>query len=79
MSKERKKKDKSPEKPEDNIVNLREFSKFELNIYLPIEELQIIANKPKEGYPKFDKGICFIQYELAKEVTEEEVETGDDI
>ena len=74
-----KRKDKIPQKPEDNIVNLREFSKFELNIYLPIEELQIIANKPKEGYPKFDKGICFIQYELAKEVTEEEVETKDDI
>jgi hypothetical protein len=73
-----KRKDKIPHKPEDNIVNSREFSKFELNIYLPIEELQIIANKPKDGYPKFDKGICFIQYELAKEVTEAEVDTKDD-
>jgi len=60
-----KKPDKSPKNPEDNLVNLREFNDFEVNIDLPVEEFQISSPDPKEGYPKKINGIYIIQYELA--------------
>ena len=60
-----KKPDKSPKNPEENLVNLREFNDFEVNIDLPVEEFQISPPNPKEGYPKKINGIYIIQYELA--------------
>ena len=66
-----KKNDKIPEKPEDDLFNTREFSEFELNIPLKVEEFKIIEDKPKEGYPKFINGICLIQYKIASEGKEE--------
>ena len=45
--------------------NIREFGDYELNIRLKAEDFKINSKKPKEGYPKFSNGICFIQYELA--------------
>ena len=69
-----KNKDKQPEKLNLNIFNIREFSEFELNIPLKVEEFQINQRGPKEGYPKFKNGICLIQYELAQEGAEERAE-----
>ena len=62
-----KNKDSKPEKLEDNLYNIREFSKFELNIPLKAEKFKINQTKPKDGYPKYNNGICLIQYEFAKE------------
>jgi hypothetical protein len=59
--------DKSPSKPEDMIFNMREFSEFELNIPLKVEEFEISQTTPKKGYPKFVNGVFCVQYELAKE------------
>ena len=59
--------DKSPAKPEDMIFNMREFSEFELNIPLKVEEFEISQTTPKKGYPKFVNGVFCVQYELAKE------------
>ena len=59
--------DKSPAKPEDMIFNIREFSEFELNIPLKVEEFEISQTTPKKGYPKFVNGVFCVQYELAKE------------
>ena len=58
-------KDKQPEKPNYNLFNIREFSQFELNIPLKVEDFKISKPKPNEGYPKFVNGVCIIQYELA--------------
>jgi hypothetical protein len=58
-------KDSVPKKPEDDLRNIREFSKFELNIPLKVEEFEIKSTKPKEGFPKWVSGVCLIQYELA--------------
>ena len=58
-------KDKQPAKPEDDLYNIREFSDFELNIPLKVEEFKISQPKPKDGYPKFSNGVCLIQFELA--------------
>ena len=69
-----KNKDKQPEKLNLNIFNIREFSEFELNIPLKVEEFQINQRGPKKGYPKFKNGICLIQYELAQEGAEERAE-----
>ena len=60
-------KDKVPKEPKFSIHNTREFGDYELNIRLKAEDFKINSEKPKEGYPKFVNGICFIQYELAKE------------
>ena len=61
-----KKKDNMPKELDENIFNIREFSDFEINIPLKVEEFQINNPKPKEGYPKIINGIFCIQYELAK-------------
>ena len=59
-------KDKEPKEPNYNLHNIREFGDYELNIRLKAEDFKINSEKPKEGYPKFKNGICFIQYELAQ-------------
>ena len=63
--KKNKKRDNIPEKLEDNLYDIREYTEFELNIPLKVEEFKINQKKPKEGYPKCINGICLIQYELA--------------
>ena len=63
-------KDTNPKEPNYNIVNIREFSDFELNIPLKAEHYKINGTKPKEGYPKYNSGVCIIQYELAKKAEE---------
>ena len=55
-----------PKELDENIFNIREFSDFEINIPLKVEEFQINNPKPKEGYPKIINGIFCIQYELAQ-------------
>ena len=56
-----KKKDKFPEKLEDNIYNCREYGNFSLDIPINPDEFIIKNNSPKI-YEK--KGILFIEYEL---------------
>lgn len=58
-------KDNIPEKEEDVLFNIREFSEFELDIPLKVQDFDIKQTKPKEGYPKYVNGVCCIQYELA--------------
>ena len=65
-----KKKDSQPKEPNYNLINTREFTDFELNIPLKVEDFKIKEEKPKEGYPKFINGICLIQYELVTEGVE---------
>jgi len=72
-----KKKDKTPEKLEDNLVNIRDFNKFELKIPLNIEDFQI--QKLKDNYPQFKNGVCFIQYELASKINDKSAEPDDEI
>ena len=67
-------KDKKPDKIEDNVVNLREYGEFEINIPLKVQEFKIISAKPKEGFPKFVNGICIIQFDVASKVEEEKAE-----
>ena len=62
-----KKKDTSPENPDDVFLNFREFSEFELRIPLKVQDFKINSRKPKEGYPKFQQGCFLVQYELAEE------------
>ena len=72
-----KKLDSQPAEPKDNLFNTREFSEYEINIPLKIEDFEIFQPKPKEGYPRFINGICIIQYELAskgKQIHEKEEE-----
>ena len=66
----KKQKDKIPRKNEDNLFNTREFSEFEINIPLLIQDFKINERKPKEGFPRFFNGICIIQYELASKAGE---------
>ena len=61
-----KKIDKTPKNPEDVIKNLREFSDYEVNIPLKVQDYEI--TKPKEGFPKFLNGVYCIQYELARKI-----------
>ncbi len=56
-----KKKDKFPEKLEDNIYNFREYGNFSLDIPIHPDEFIFKNNSPKI-YEK--KGILFIEYEL---------------
>ena len=63
-------KDNQPKAPIYNLFNIREFSDFELNIPLKAEDFKISQSEPKKGYPKFNNGICIIQYELAPKVKE---------
>jgi len=49
----------------DNLFSMREFGNFELNIPLKVVDFKINQPKPKEGFPKFVNGVCWIQYELA--------------
>ena len=71
-----KKKDNQPKEPNYNLDNIREFSEFELNIPLKVEDFKIKESKPKEGYPKFVQGVCLIRYELSQkgEKAEQSVE-----
>ena len=61
-----KKIDTIPKKFEDNIFNIREFSKFEVVIPLKVEKFKIISTNPKKDYPKIINGVFVIQYELAQ-------------
>ena len=56
-------KDKQPEKVKDNIYNIREFSKFEVLIPLPVEKYQILGNKEKG--PTYKDGLWKFKFELA--------------
>ena len=69
-----KKKDLTPKNFEDNLFNIREFSKFEVIIPLKVEKFKITSPTPKEGYPKFTNGVFQVQYELAQEGQEAKVE-----
>ena len=62
-----KKIDSSPKNFDDNLFNIREFSKFEVTIPLKVEKFKITSQKAKEGYPKIINGVFVIQYELAQE------------
>ena len=59
-------KDSQPKEPNYNLFNIREFSEFELNIPLKVEDFKIKEKKPNEGYPKFVNGVCLIRYELSQ-------------
>ena len=59
-----KKPDKSPKNPDDNIINLRQFTDYEVIISLPKEEFPSISEKQKEGYPKFANGLIITQFDL---------------
>ena len=69
-----KKKDSKPEKFEENLFNIREFSEFELNVPLKVQDYQIIKEKEKG---KFINGIYIIQFQLpTKEKPESTSATG---
>ena len=72
-----KKKDKLPESIEENIVNKRDFSKFDLDINLNAKDFQI--QKLKEKYPMFKNGVCIIQYELSSQIDQKTAEPDDEI
>ena len=65
-----KKKDKDPAKLEDNILNTRDFGKFNLEIQFKTEDYKI-ASKIKH---EFKKGILIIIYKLAEKVEKEKIE-----
>ena len=67
-----KKKDKDPKNPEDDLKNIREFSEFELNIPLKVQDFEI--KEMKKDYPQWVNGVCCIQYELATKAGN--IETG---
>ena len=69
-----KNKDETTKKFEDNLFNIREFSKFEVIIPLKVEKFKITSPNPKEGYPKIINGVFVIQYELAQEGQEAQAE-----
>ena len=69
-----KKNDSTPAKFEDNIFNIREFSKFEVVIPLKVDKFKINSPNPKEGYPKIINGVFVIQYELAQKGQEAQAE-----
>ena len=64
-----KKKDKEPEKPEDNIFNSREIGNFALNIPLKTDEYLIKNEKPKI---EEKKGVVILQFKLEEMNTEAE-------
>ena len=66
--------DATPKKFEDNIFNIREFSKFEVVIPLKVEKFKITSTDPKEGYPIIKNGVFVVQYELAQEGKEAQAE-----
>ena len=72
-----KNRDKLPKKFEENIVNIRDFSKFVLNIELSAKDFQI--QKLKEKYPIFKNGVCIIQYELSSQIDQKTAEPDDEI
>ena len=63
-----KKKDKLPEKLEDNIHSEREFGDYSLDIYLKTEDY-LIENKPPKISEK--KGLITLEYKLMNKQTEE--------
>ena len=65
-------KEKKPEEPYYNLGNTREFTEFNLDIALKVEDFKIKEKTPKEGYPKFVNGVCLIQYELVSEAVQAE-------
>ena len=67
----KKNRDKTP-KLEDDLYDIREYTEFELNIPLKVEEFKIQSEKPKDEYPKFINGVCLIQYELTPKAVEAE-------
>jgi len=71
-----KKPDKAPENPENNLENLREFTDFEFNILLPIEEFQIYAPK---GEAQKKSGLYIVQYELLSKKKETSSKFEDDV
>ena len=70
-----KKKDKEPEKIEDNIFNSREIGNFLLNIPLKTDEYLIKNEKPKIEQIK---GIFVIEFQLDVMNTEAEFNEDDD-
>ena len=73
-----KKKDNQPKEPNYNLDNIREFSEFELNIPLKVEDFKIKEKKPNEGYPKFVNGVCLIRYELSQKGEKAETDINSD-
>ena len=56
-----KRKDKEPEKIEDNIYNLREIGKFNLEIPLKFSDFRLSTNDPDS---KYIKGVYNLEYQL---------------
>ena len=62
-----KRKDKEPEKPEDNLFNSRELGAFSFNIPLKTDEYLIKNEKPKI---EEKKGLIIMQFQLDEKMTE---------
>ena len=58
-----KNKDKKPKNFDENLLNIREFSEYEINIPIKAEKFKINQEEPKKK--TFINGIFCIQYELA--------------
>ena len=70
-----KKKDSTPKELEDNKFNIREFTKFELDIPLKVQDYQINRIiESEKGKIKFLNGVGIIQFELNQR---SEIETVD--
>ena len=69
-----KRKDKEPEKPEENLYNSREFGSFSFNVPLKTDEY-LIKNEPPKVEDK--KGLIIIQFQLDEKKTE--IDFGDNL
>ena len=70
-----KKPDKDPKKLEDNIVNLRTYTDFQVVIPLSCEKFQI-SSGPLEN-PEFKSGLCIIKLKLDKNNKKAEAESNE--
>ena len=69
-----KRKDKEPEKKEENLYNSREFGSFSFNVPLKTDEY-LIKNEPPKVEDK--KGLIIIQFQLDEKKTE--IDFGDSL
>ena len=68
-----KKRDKIPQKIEDNIFTTREFGKFEVNIYLQTDKYDIKTDRFEKNAMN---GVAIFTFELQKEKEFENADSG---
>ena len=69
-------KDSVPENPKDNLFNIREFSDFEIDIPLKVQDFNILRRKKEDKKSDFINGVYIIKYELVPKIEEEKASTS---